>query len=635
MAVHTVVFTPQQKSVSVETGASLLEAAGKADIVISNVCGGDGICGRCKMIVKEGRVREDATMLLTREEIQKGYVLACQSFVESDAWIEIPAETLAGERVEVDQDAQRFRALHPGITRRPFSRAPLVSKVFLQLAEPTLENNTADCQRVEEALARATGIASMQMGLRVMRQVPQVLRDHNFAVTALVGRREDVAEIIDIEGGDTSDHNYIIAVDVGTSTVVAHLIKVNEMSTVDAEACFNSQAVYGREVTARIMATEKRGTQALQDLVVGDINRLITNLAARNEVAPRDITAVVCAGNAAMVHFLLGMPSRNMRRKPYIAADVEPPPLRAAEIGLRINPRGLLYCVPGISSWVGGDITAGILATGLYEREEIAMLIDVGTNGEIVLGNKDWMMACSASTGPALEGASVECGMIGEKGAIEKIFIQDGEIHFRVIGNVPPKGICGSGIVDMLAVLLDKGIIDRAGQFVAGSDRRLEFKDERGRFTLVSKEQGAVRDIRITQDDIDNIITAKAAVFAATKILLERLNLTFSDVSRLYLAGGFGNYLDRQNAVKIGLLPDLPLSRLQYVGNTAIWGAKLAALSVEAQQALRQIRKGTTYYDLLGSTDYVEQFKQAMFLPHTDIQLFPSVSAAKGAIWQN
>jgi uncharacterized 2Fe-2S/4Fe-4S cluster protein (DUF4445 family) len=189
--------------------------------------------------------------------------------------------------------------------------------------------------------------------------------------------------------------------------------------------------------------------------------------------------------------------------------------------------------------------------------------------------------------------------------------------------------------VDLVAVLLDKGIIDRAGQFVAGSHPGVEFVNERGRFTLVSKAQGAVRDIRITQDDIDNIITAKAAVFAATKILLERLNLTFTDITRLYLAGGFGNYLDRQNAVKIGLLPDLPLSRLQYVGNTSIWGAKLAALSVEAQQALRDIRRRTTYYDLLGSTDYVEQFKQAMFLPHTDIELFPSVGAAKGAIWQN
>jgi len=635
MATHTVVFTPQQKSVSVETGASLLEAAGKADIVISNVCGGDGICGRCKMIVKEGSVREEATMLLTREEIQRGCVLACQSFVESDLEIEIPAETLAGERVEVDQDAQRFRALHPGITRRPFANAPLVSKVFLQLAEPTLENNLADCQRVQEAVARATGIASMQMGLRVMRQAPQILRDNNFAVTAVVGRRDNIAEIIDIEGGDTSGQNYIIAVDVGTSTVVAHLVNVREMSTVDAEACFNSQAVYGRELTARIMAAEKRGVTALQNLVVGDINRLIINLAARNNVALRDITAAVCAGNATMVHFLLGLPSRNIRLKPYIAADVEPPPLRAAQIGLRINPRGLLYCVPGISSWVGGDITAGILATGLYERDEIGMLIDVGTNGEIVLGNKDWMMACSASTGPALEGASVQCGMIGEKGAIEKIFLQDGAIHFRVIGNVQPKGICGSGIIDLLAVLLDKGIIDRAGQFVPESDPGLEFADERGRFTLASKADGALRDIRITQDDIDNIITAKAAVFAATKILLERVNLTFGDITHLYLAGGFGNYINRQNAVKIGLLPDLAVSRIRYVGNTSIWGAKLAALSVEAQQTLRQIRRRTTYYDLLGSSDYIEQFKQARFLPHTSIELFPSVGAATGAIWQN
>ena len=635
MATHTVVFTPQQKVVSVETGTSLLEAAAKADIVISNVCGGDGICGRCKMLVKDGSVREEATMLLTREEIQKGCVLACQSFVQSNLWIEIPPETLAGERVEVDQDAQRFRSLHPGITRRPFANVPLVSKVFLPLPEPSLENNLADSQRLQEAVARATGVASMQMGLRVMRRLPQILRDNNFAVTAIVGRRDNIAEIVDVEAGDTSAQNYVVVVDVGTSTVVAHLVNVRQMRTVDADACFNSQAVYGREVTARIMAAEKRGLAPLQDLIVGDINRLIANLAARNNVAPRDITAAVCAGNTAMVHFLLALPLGNMRRKPYIASDVEPPPLRAAQIGLRINPRGLLYCVPGISSWVGGDITAGILATGLYEREEIAMLIDVGTNGEIVLGNKDWMVACSASTGPALEGASVECGMIGEKGAIEKVFLQNGSIDFRVIGNVPPKGICGSGIIDLVAVLLDKGIIDRAGQFVPQNSPGLEFADGRGRFTLVRKGDGAFRDIRITQDDIDNVITAKAAVFAATKILLERLNLTFADIKHLYLAGGFGSYINRQNAVKIGLLPDLAVSRIQYVGNTSIWGAKLAALSVEAHQTLREIRRRTTYYDLVGTSDYVEQFKQARFLPHTSIELFPSVAALTGAIWQN
>ncbi|MBI5395651.1 MAG: DUF4445 domain-containing protein [Verrucomicrobia bacterium] len=624
MSTYTVEFVSQNKTVRVEEGASLLEAAAKADIVIGNLCGGDGVCGRCKMIVKEGRIHGNGTMLLTLDEIRDGYVLACQSRIQGDLKVEIPAQTLAGDRVEVDQDAQRFRALNPGISRRPFANAPLVSKVFVKLSEPTLEDNEADCQRVLQALARASGDNTLQMGLRIMRQLPALLRENNFAVTALLGARGHTTEVMDIEGGDSSARQFIAVVDVGTTTVVAHLVNVPQRATVDAEACFNAQAVYGCEVTARIMASERRSPIALQEMIVGNINRLIATVAARSHVNLTDITAVVCAGNSAMTHFLLGLPASHIRRKPYIAASLEPPPLRAAEVGLRIHPRGLLYCVPGIGSWVGGDITAGILATGLYERDEITMLIDVGTNGEIVLGNKDWMMACSASTGPALEGASVACGMMGETGAIERVFIEDGQIHYRVIGNAAPKGICGSGIIDLVAVLLDKGIIDRAGKFVAGSDPAVSFQEGRGSFMLVSKAQGAVRDIFIRQDDLENIITAKAAIFAATKILLERLNLGFPDIKRLFLAGGFGNFIDRQNAVKIGLLPDLPLSRIQYVGNTSITGAKLAALSREACETLSEIRKRTTYYDLLGSADYVEQFKQAMFLPHTNIELFPS-----------
>jgi uncharacterized 2Fe-2S/4Fe-4S cluster protein (DUF4445 family) len=532
----------------------------------------------------------------------------------------------------VDEDAQRFRALHPGITRKPYARSPLVRRVFLQLPEPTLDSNLADAERVQEAITRVTGITSMQMGLGVVRQLPELLRGNNFAVTATIGHRGNIAEVMNINGDDISDQNYIAVVDIGTTTVVVHLANVIEMTTVDAQACFNSQAVYGREVTARIMAAEKRGAGALQERIVEDINRLISTVASRSNVSFKDITAVVCAGNTTMLHFLLGLPAQNIRRKPYIAASVAPAAFRAAELGVRINPRGLLYCVPGISSWVGGDLTAGILATGLHEREDTAMLIDVGTNGEIILGNKDWLLACSASTGPALEGGSVSCGMIAEKGAVEKVYLEDDRLHYKVIGNVPPKGFCGSGIIDLIAVLLDLGIIDRGGQFVEGCDPAVEFQHGRGQFFIARKAEGAAKDVFLTQDDIENVITAKAAIFAATKIMLDRLNLDFSQISHLFLAGGFGSYIDRRNAIKIGLLPDLPLSRIQYVGNTSIWGAKLAALSSEAFQELHEIRKKTTYYDLLGSDDYVNQFRQAMFLPHTNIELFPSLAEAQTVV---
>ena len=253
------------------------------------------------------------------------------------------------------------------------------------------------------------------------------------------------------------------------------------------------------------------------------------------------------------------------------------------------------------------------------------MLIDVGTNGEIVLGNKDWMIACSASTGPALEGAGVKCGMTAEKGAIEKIYLEEGHIRYRTIGNVPPRGICGSGIIDLIAVLLERGVIDRAGKFIPGSDPGLKRIGGTWKFMLAEKDRSSKgQAVYIVQDDIDNVITAKAAVFAAAKIMLDRLNLKISDVKKLFLAGGFGSYIDRRNAMRIGLLPDMPVSSIQYVGNTSIWGAKIAAFSSEAYNLTRAIRQKTTYYDLMGSPDYVEQFKQAMFLPHTNIELFPS-----------
>jgi len=380
------------------------------------------------------------------------------------------------------------------------------------------------------------------------------------------------------------------------------------------------------------MTAEKRGVEVLQNALVGDINRLISGMAEKNEISLRDITAVVCAGNTTMMHFLLGLPTANIRREPFIGVTLESPPFRAAEVGIKINPRGLLYTIPGISAWVGGDLTAGILATGLYEMDEIGMLIDIGTNGEIIVGNKDWLVACSASAGPALEGASVECGMVCEAGAIENVFLQNGSIGYKVVGNAAPAGLCGSGIIDLISVLLEKKIINRAGKLIRGSDPRVRFENGQARFVLGKKDHlSKAKELYITQDDIDNVITAKAAIFAAAKILLDRLEVKLSDVKRLFIAGGFGSYINRENAIKIGLLPDLPVSNIEYVGNTSILGAKLAALSDEAFQLLREIRKKTTYYDLLGSPDYMEKFRQAMFLPHTNIELFPSLLPYAGS----
>lgn len=619
----TIDFMPLNKQAKVERGASLLEAAHSAGITINNVCGGDGICGRCKMIVKRGEVSGATSPLLTREEIRSGVVLACQSLVESDMAVEIPGETQAADTKSADRDARRFRALRPGGEKARFAGPPLVQKTFLRLDPPTLENNMADSQRIRRAIGKKLGTPSIQVGLKILRQLPDVLRKNDFAVTAVVGMRRDVAELIDVEGGDTSKKNYAAVADIGTTTVVVHLADAASTALVDADACFNSQSVFGREPTSRIIASEKRGTAALQEKIVEDINRLVSSLALNNGVDLKNITHIVCSSNTAMTHFLLGLPSGNIRRHPYVAAGVEFPPFRAAEVGIKINPRGLLFCMPGVGGWIGGDIVAGILASGLHERKETTMLIDIGTNGEIVLGNREWMIACSASTGPALEGGGVKCGMMAETGAIEKVFIEDGALRFRTIGNARPRGICGSGILDLVAVLLETGAIDRAGKLAAGGDPGIRETGGARRYVLAGN--APEEEVYITQDDIEKIITAKAAVFAAAKILLERADLKAADVKKLFLAGGFGSYIDRRNAIRIGLLPDVPVSAIRYMGNTAIWGARAAALSCDAYNTAREISGKVTYYDLMGSPDYVEQFKRAMFLPHTDIELFPSV----------
>lgn len=619
-----IIFYPQNKKITVEKGTTLLEAASKAHITISNLCGGDGICGRCKMIVRKGDVSGEVSNKLTREEIKRGVVLACMTTVESDLSIEIPEETLAKEKKTADKDAQRFRNFETTTILNEYEPSPLVKKVYLKLEVPSLTGNTADHERICEAICKRLNICSAQMGLKIIKLLPDILRKNNFKITATVGLRRDVAEIMNIEGGNTENNNFMIVVDMGTTTIVAHLLDAISFKTIDAKACFNSQGIYGREVTRRMISAEKKGNEELQRLLVDDINQLINNLAKGNDVSLKDITAVICAGNTAMSHFLLGLPIPNIRRYPYVASSVEPPPLRAAEVGIEINPRGLLYSLPGISAWVGSDITAGILATGIHEKEEISLLIDIGTNGETVLGNKDWIVASSASAGPALEGASVSCGMRAEPGAVEAVFIDDGGvISFRTIGETGPKGICGSGIIDLISVLLEKKIINRSGEFIEKSSDRLKTLKGKKSFILIDgKHTQTKKPVYITESDIENVITAKAAIFAAMKILLKRMDMDFSDIDHFYVAGAFGNYINIRNAITIGLIPNVPLEKIEFVGNSSIRGSKIVAFYREAFQKITEIRHATTYYDLMGAHDYVEEFRKALFLPHTDIEDF-------------
>ncbi len=616
------------KEVQVKSGTTLLEAASKADIQLNSICGGDGICGGCKVVVKDGQIQAGSTTLLNREEIKEGYVLACQTKVVGQTEVKVPPRSRAEEgQILIDEDAQRFKALSTEAEEAFYKHEPLVRKHYLELPSANLKDNLADHQRLYREIRRKEKVPIMQMGLKVLRQVPSILRENNWQVTATLGARGDTMEVIQLEGGNKASQNYGVAIDVGTTTVVAHLVNLEEGTTIGAEARYNSQIKYGEEVTRRIIYSDQNGPEELQEAIIEDINKLISTLANQNLVELNQITAIICSGNTTMLHFLLGLDPSNIRKSPYVAASTSPPPIRAAEVGIKINPRGLLYSLPAIGGWVGGDITAGVLACGIHQRDDLTMFIDIGTNGEILIGNKEWMLSASASAGPAFEGTGAKSGMRASKGAIERVEINNGNLKYSVIGGKKPIGICGSGLIDLVAELFKEGFINRSGKLDPHSSDRVRETDGELEFVVVPASHNQEdEDIAVTQPDIENLIRAKAAIYAGAHILMKSLNLEFDQLGQLLIAGGFGSYIDREKARTLGLIPDIPLAKVKFVGNTSIIGAKMALLSQEALEAAQEISQSVTYYDLIDYPNYFDEFMAAKFLPHTDLAKFPTVS---------
>jgi len=624
-----VTFWPEGERVRVPAETTLLQAAKIAGVDLASSCGGDGLCGKCRVVIRQGNVTAQPTSLLSREEIRRGYVLACQTKVVGEVEVEIPPESRAeAAQILIDVDAQRFRALHPMAGEIEVHPAPLTRKLYLELPRPSLDDSLSDQSRLFREIRRRRPAPIMQLGLKVLRALPKLLRDADWKVTVTLGWRGGTLEVLQVEPGDAPGRNLGVAVDVGTSTVVAHLIDLDTTERIDAEAVYNSQRIWGEEVTRRIIhAGAPGGLDELQNAVVSNINGLISALAQRNNVALSNITAVVCAGNTTMTHLLLGLDPSAIRKTPYIPVSAATPPVRAVEVGIQINPRGLLYTVPSIGGWVGGDVTAGIYAVGLRRSKDVQMLIDIGTNGEIAVGNCEWTIACSASAGPAFEGSGVKHGMKAIHGAIERVEISsEGAVHYRTVGNGRPRGICGSGLIDLVAELYRAGFIDRSGHLLAGTTERIGVRDGMLEFLLVPASRSETgKDIVVTQADLANLLSAKAAIYAGTVVLARAIGLDFGQVERIYIAGGFGNYLDREKAVAIGLIPDLPVEKIRFVGNTSILGADLGLLSESTWQELQAIAEAVTYYDLINYPNYYDEFLAARFIPHTDLSRFQSV----------
>ncbi|MBM4042796.1 MAG: DUF4445 domain-containing protein [Planctomycetes bacterium] len=626
-------FSPDDRAAEVERGETVLAAAQKAGIYISSLCGGDGICGKCRVIVRSGDIQSKPTTLLDRDEIRRNYVLACQTTVQGDLEIEIPPETRLEEgQILGDEDAERFGMLSL-VEAAGFPHNPVVRKYHLKLEPPSLQSPLAGHERLYQAILEHEPDANLQTGFAVLRDFNRILTATGYEVTATIGRRGATTEVVQVEPGDTSASNLGLAIDIGTTTLVVQLVDLVGARIVDSEAKYNSQMKHGEDYIRRIMYAEQHNAlDAMQRLIIADLNELIEILVRRNSIRVSDITCAVVAGNTAMIHFFIGLDPTGIRKEPYVPVANSIPPLRAAQVGLHINPRGILYTLPSVAAYVGADITGGAVAIRLDEQTDLSLFIDVGTNGEVVLGNKDWMVTCSASAGPAFEGVGVEYGMRAARGAIERVRITpDFGVLVQTIGNRAPRGICGSGLLDLLAEMFRAGILARNARFDASCPaRRLVRRDGNLEFVIVPKDQSAVGEaIVITQADVSNLIRSKAAIYAAIATLVKAVNVKIDDIRHIYLAGGFGNYLDVRNAITLGLLPDVPPERIHFVGNTAVAGARAALLSEEALARIERVARMMTYIDLMTNPKYMEEFVSANFIPHTDVERFPSVAGPR------
>ena len=635
-----VTFLPDNKTIEVEKEKTILSAAISAGVYITSSCGGDGVCGRCKVILKKGQVLSQPTGRISLEERKRGMHLACLTTIQSDLEVEVPPESrLDLEKLTQEDLELRLKGLYseseevesaPSVLGEEiFVHSPLATKLYLELPPPDLEDKISDLERLYRQIRRIQDIPVMQTGLANIRRLGELLRSSDWKVTVTLGKRNGTTEIVLIEPGDTSRKNFGLAFDIGTTTISGQLVDLNTKKVLGTKASYNKQASFGSDVITRIIyAQGQEGLEKLHHAVIDDMNQMIHELVQEHNIDLNDVNCVLCAGNTTMVHLLLRVEPTYIRREPYVPTANFVPTIRASEAGIKINPRGLLSCVPGVSSYVGGDTAAGILSSGLYREDDLSILIDIGTNGEIVLGNKDFLIAAAASAGPAFEGSGVSCGMRASKGAIQKVKIAPGDfkVNYNTIGDVKPRGICGSGYIDIVAQMLGAGIIDKSGKIKAGDSMRIRNGESGREFVVAFKEESdATSDIVITEADIENLKRAKAAIYSATAVLTKHMNLDFSNIKKFFIAGGFGTYLDVDNAVAIGLLPDLEKSRFMFIGNSALAGSRQILLSYEAMKTVNEIARKITYFELSVDPGYMDEYMAALFFPHTDLSKFPSV----------
>lgn len=587
---------------------SLFDAANWAGLAIDSTCGGRGTCGKCRVRVLEGAngVTSADRRFLTAAEIDSGWRLACQAVVRSECVVEAPRM----------MGAPKAALLGYG---RHVALAPNVKKVYLALPAPALEDGRSDARRLADAL-RDEGFEAC-LAPSVWRALPHRLRESFFQVTAVLCGDE----VIDVEVGDTRGQSFGLALDVGTTTVVAALVNLDTGAVAAVESALNGQAVYGADVISRVAHTMEapEGLAQLQARIVETVTRLVERLLASAEAPRESVYEAVVVGNATMLHLLLGIPPQAIAVYPFIQAVGDALTLRAADLGLPLHPGARVATVPSLGAYVGADVVAGMLATGLARRRDgkLRLYIDVGTNGEIVLSGPETTLATAAPAGPAFEGAQIRCGMRASAGAIEGVAIDD-DIRLQTVGGgAAAIGICGSGLIDAVAELLRVGLLSPSGRLARPEEARGRLPDalvnrlvpiDRTRAVLLSSPDDG---IVLTQRDVRALQYAKAAIATGVKALMERLGVAESDLDEVLLAGSFGSYINPASARAIGLVPWVPLERIVAVGNAAGEGAKMALVSFRERQAANHIAEAVEYVELSARRDFNALFTQSLAFP--------------------
>lgn len=585
-------------------GESLLESLQNSGIYLSASCGGKGICGRCKIRVVKGKTKEDSFFSLTEKERAQGYVLACQSYPESDIFIEIPEKLIiVSERIS----KAYIEFIEKPFKTKPSLLNPSVKKFSIKISQPSMEDSRADFERIKEVLGEVS------ISREAVVELPQILRRKHWQIKATVVEGEVV---------DFKDLNlYGAAIDIGTTTIACALVDLEKGKLLETTTCYNSQITYGDDVITRIIYTEEnpQGLTILRQCVVDDVNALVNALLARHKEGR--IFYFSLAGNTTMIHIFWGINPEYIRKEPYTPVLNHYPLWNSRQAGILSEPEVPVYTLPSVAGYVGGDIVAGVLASGMHREEELSLFIDIGTNGEIVIGNNQWLVTASTSAGPCFEGSGIKCGMRATKGAIEAFsyFKESDKFKIKVIGGGNPRGICGSGMIDIVSELFSGGVIDRKGKLLKGSSKGIKiFDDEMGFFIT--------ENCYISQSDIDNIVRAKAAIYAGISTLLKEVGINEKDINKIYIAGGFGEFLDVKKAIRIGMLPNLPEEKFHFLGNASLAGAVLCLLSKDLRTEAERIVETMTYIDLSRSKTFMDEYVSALFLPHTETERFERLS---------